>query len=133
MNEHGGVGDGGLHEVHGGDHLQGDGEVLLGLGQGVRQGADGVGEAGKESAIKIYHAEESLDVELGGGERELLDGIDLLREGADPLGVHRVTKEGHGGLGQDTLLQVDGETVLPEPGEYLPQVLLVLLQGPRPY
>ena len=57
------------------------------------------GEAGKEPVIKIHHVEESLDVELGGGEGELLDGGDLLREGADPLGVHRVTQEGHGGLG----------------------------------
>ena len=42
---------------------------------------------------------ESLDVELGGGEGELLDGVDLLREGADPLRVQGVTQEGHGGLG----------------------------------
>ena len=35
------------------DPLWGDGEVLLGLGQGVRQGADNVGEAGKEPAIKF--------------------------------------------------------------------------------
>ena len=76
MDEHGGVGDGGLHVVHGGDHLRGDDEVLLGLGEGVRQGADDVGEAGKEPAIKIHHVEESLDVELGGGEGELLDGVD---------------------------------------------------------
>ena len=56
-----------------------------------------------------------LDIQLGGGEGELLDGGDLLREGADPLGVQRVTQEGHGGLGQDALLQVDGEAVLLEP------------------
>ena len=37
-------------------------------------------ETGK---LRIYRlAEESLDVELGGGEGELLDGVDLLREGA---------------------------------------------------
>ena len=64
MDEHGGVGDGDLHLVDCGDHLRGDGEVLLGLGQGVHQGADDVGEAGKEMAIKIHHAEESLEVEL---------------------------------------------------------------------
>ena len=119
--------------VHGGEHLRGDGEVLLGLGEEVRHGADNVGEAGKEPAVKIHHAEQPLDVELGGGEWELLDGIDLLREGADPLGVHRVTQVDHSGLGQDALLQVDGEAVLPEPGEHLPQVLLVLLQCGRTY
>ena len=62
-----------------------------------------------------------MNVQLGGGEGELLDGVDLLWEGADPLGVHRVTQEGHGGLGQHTLLEVDGEAVLPESGEHLPQ------------
>ena len=106
MDEHGGIGDGGLHVVHGGDHLRGDGEVLLGLGEGVCQGADDVDKAGKESAIKIHHAKQSLDVDLGGGEGEHLDGVDLLREGADPLGVHGVTQEGHGGLGQHALLEV---------------------------
>ena len=100
MDKHGGFGDCGLHVVHGGDHLRGDGEVLLGLGEGVRQGADDVGEAGKETAVKIHHAEQPLDIELGGGEWELFDGGDLLREGANPLGVHGVTQEGHGGLGQ---------------------------------
>ena len=99
MDKHGGTGDGVLHLVHSGDHLRGDGEVLLGLGQGVRQGADDVGKAGKETAIKIHHAKESLDVELGGGEGELLDGVDLFWKGADPLGGHGVTQEGHGGLG----------------------------------
>ena len=57
MDEHGGVGKGCLHMVHGSDHLRGDGEVLLGLGQGVRQGAGDVGEAGKESVVKIHHAQ----------------------------------------------------------------------------
>ena len=133
MDEHGGFGDGGLHVVHGGDHLRGDGEVLLGLGEGVRQGADDMGEAGKEPPVKVHHAEQPLDVELGGGEGQLLDGIDLLREGANPLGVQGVTQEGHSGLGQHTLLEVDGEAVLPESGEHLPQVLLVFLQGPRTY
>ena len=44
-----------------------------------------------------------------------------------------MTQEGQGGLGQQTILDVDGEAVLPESGEHLPQVLLVLLQGPRAY
>ena len=41
--------------------------------------------ARKETAIKVHHAEQSLDVELGGGEGEPLDGIDLLQEGGIPL------------------------------------------------
>ena len=52
-----GLGDGVLHLVHGSDHLWGDGELLLGLGQGVCQGADDVGKAGKETAIKITDTE----------------------------------------------------------------------------
>ena len=44
-------------------------DVVLELLDGGRDGQK------KESAIKIYHAEESLDVELGGGEGELLDGV----------------------------------------------------------
>ena len=40
--------------------IRGDGEVLLGLGEG----ADDVGEAGKEPAVKVHRAEQSLDVEL---------------------------------------------------------------------
>ena len=122
MHKHSGVGDGVLHLVDSGDHLRGDGEILLCLGQGVREGTDDVGEAGKEPVVEVHHAKQSMDVQLRGGEGELVDGVDLLREGADPLGVHRVTKEGHGGLGRDALLQVDGETVLPERGEHLPQV-----------
>ena len=43
-----GLGDGILHLVDGGDHLRSDGEVLLGLRQGVRQGAADMCEAGKE-------------------------------------------------------------------------------------
>ena len=97
---------------------------------GVRLGGWDVGEAGKETAIEIHHAQQALDVQLGGGEGELLDGVDLLRKGADPLQVLRVTEEGHGGLGQCTLLQVHCEAVLPETCEHLPQVLLVLLDGP---
>ena len=46
MHEKGGLGDGVLHLVDGSDHLRGDGEVLLGLGQGVGQGAGDVGKAG---------------------------------------------------------------------------------------
>ena len=57
MDKHGGIGDRDFHLVDCGDHLRGNGEVLLGLGQGVRQGADDVGEAGKESAVKIHHLE----------------------------------------------------------------------------
>ena len=107
MDEHGGIGDGSLHLVHGGDHLRGDGEFLLALGQGGCQGADDVGKAGIEAPIKVTHTEYPMDVYLGRREWELLDGGDLLQEGADPLGVHHVTQEGHGGLGQDALLQVD--------------------------
>ena len=44
-----------------------------------------------------------------------------------------MTQEGNGGLGQHALLEVDGEAVLPQSGEHLPQVLFVLLQGPRTY
>ena len=62
VHKHGSLGDVVLHLVDGGGHLGGNGEVLLGLGQGVCQGADEVGEAEKEAAIKIHHAEESLDV-----------------------------------------------------------------------
>ena len=72
-------------------------------------------------------------VQLGRRERELLDGGDLLREGADPLRVHLVTEEVHGGLGQGTFLQIHGEAVLPETCEHLPQVSLVLLDGARTY
>ena len=128
-----GFGDGVLHLVDGGDHLLGDLEILLGLGQGVHQGADDVGEAGKDMAIKITHPQQSLNIQLGRWHRELLDGRDLLREGADPLGVHRVTEECEGGFGQGTLLQVHGEAVLPEVSEHLPQVLLVLLDGAGTY
>ena len=60
MDKHGGVGDGGLHLVHGGDHLRGDDEVLLGLGEGVRQGTDDVSKAGKEPAVKIMKIKYSL-------------------------------------------------------------------------
>ena len=52
-----GLGDGVLHMVDGGDHLWGDSELLLGLGQGVCQGADNVGKAGKETVKKITHTE----------------------------------------------------------------------------
>ena len=58
-----------------------------------------MGKAGKEAAIEIAHPQESLDVQLGRQWRELPDGGDLLREGADPLGVHGVTEEGHSGPG----------------------------------
>ena len=89
--------DGILHLVDGGDHLHSDDELLLELGQGVCQGADDVGEAKKEAAMKIIHPQQSLDVQLGRRHRELLDSGDLLREGADPLGVRSVTEEGPGG------------------------------------
>ena len=65
-----------------------------------------MGEAGKEPAVKIHHAKQPLGVELGGGEGELLDGVDPLREVVDPLGVQGVTQEGHGGLGQHTFLRL---------------------------
>ena len=70
---------------------------------------------------------------LGRREWELLDGGDLLWEGADPLGVHRVTEKGHSGLGQGAFFQVQGEAVLPEMCEHLPQVSLVRLDGARTY
>ena len=92
-----------------------------------------MGEAGQETAIKITHPQQPLDVQLGHQEQELLDGGDLLREGSDPLGFHRVTEEGHGGLGQGTFLQVHGEAVLPKTCEHLLQVALVLLNGAQTY
>ena len=48
VDEECGFRDGILHLVDGGYHLRGDGELLLGLRQGVHQGADDVGKAGKE-------------------------------------------------------------------------------------
>ena len=55
--KHSSLGDHVLHLVDGSDHLRSDGEVLLDLGQGVNQGADDVGEAGKESAVEVHHPE----------------------------------------------------------------------------
>ena len=52
-----GFGDGVLHLVDGGDHLRGDGELLLGLGQRVRQGADDMGKARKEAVVIVTHTE----------------------------------------------------------------------------
>ena len=53
VHQHSSLGDGVLHLVDGGERLQGDGEVFLGLGQGVHQGADDVGEVGKEAAVEM--------------------------------------------------------------------------------
>ena len=66
MDQHGGVGDGRLQLGHGRDHLRCDGKLLGGAGEGVRQGADDVGEAREETAVEVSHAEEALDVQLGG-------------------------------------------------------------------
>ena len=60
--EHG-VGDGVLHLVDGDDHLLGDGELLLGHGQGVRQRADDVGKAGQEVAVEVLHPQQPLDIQ----------------------------------------------------------------------
>ena len=64
-----------------------------------------MGEAGKEAVVKVTHAKRSLHVQLGRGQRELLDGGGLLLEGADPPGVHFVTQKGHRGLSDDTLVK----------------------------
>lgn len=130
MDQHGGVGDGRLQLGHGRDHLRCDGELLGGEGEGVRQGADDVGEAREETAVEVSHAEEALDVQLGGRRRELLDGGHLLREGADPLVIDYVAEEIDLGLVEDALLEVDGEVVGAEAGEDLSEVELVLLGGP---
>ena len=133
MKDEGGVGDGSLHLIDCIDHFLVDVELLLGGGHGVSQGVDDVGEAGKEMAIKITHPQQSLDVQLGRWRRELSDGGDLLREGADPLGVHHVTEEGRDGLSQDALVHVHSKVVLSQAGEDLPEVLLVLLDVARTY
>ena len=57
VDEESSLGDGVLHLVVGSDHLLGDGELLLGLGPGVCQGEDDVGEVEKETAIKLTQTE----------------------------------------------------------------------------
>ena len=57
MNKEGGFGDGSFHLVNCVEHLLVDGELLCGGGQGVGQGVDYVGKAGKETAIKITDTE----------------------------------------------------------------------------
>ena len=52
-----GLGDGVLHLVDSGDHFPGDGELQLGIGQGVHQGADDEGKVGVKAAIKITRTE----------------------------------------------------------------------------
>ena len=70
----------------------------------------------------------ACDVEQGEGEGGG-KGVGV-PEGPDPLGVHSVIKEGHGGLGEDIFVQVHRQVVLAEAGEDLPKVLLVLLDSP---
>ena len=89
-----------------------------------------MGKVEQEPAVEVGYAQHSLHVKLGRGRRERLDGGDLLWEGADPLGVHFVTEEGHRGLGDDTLFEVYRQMVLLQAGEDLPGVVvLVVLNG----
>ena len=78
MYKKGSLGDGVLHLVDGSDHLRGDGEVLLGLGQGVRQGVGDVGKAGKETAIEIHMLNKrwTSSLEEGRGKGFLFGGGD---------------------------------------------------------
>ena len=64
MYQESGVGDGVLHLI---DHLIDYRELLLGHGQGVRQGTDDVEEAWDESAVEVTHPQQALEVQLGRG------------------------------------------------------------------
>ena len=115
MDQHAGVGD----EVHDGlEHVLSDGELPLGCSQGVSQRTDNVGETWQKTTIKICHAEQPLHVQLGRGQRELLDGYLL----------NHVTKEGNCRLVEDALLHVHRQIVLSKAGEDLPKMVLVVLQ-----
>ena len=50
-------------------------------------------------AVEVAHPQQLFNIQLGRRRRELPDCGDLLREGANPFGVHRVTEEGNGGPG----------------------------------
>ena len=82
--EEGGVGDGELHLIDRVEHVRHVDEPLLAGGQGVSQGADNVGKAGQESEIKITHAQQPLNIQLGGGRGKLLIVVTFSGKGQIP-------------------------------------------------
>ena len=66
---------------------------------------------GKKSAVKVYHAEESLqllDVLRGGA---LFDCGGLLRRGGGTFRRNRVAKKFQGGDSKNTFFQIDGKAI----------------------
>ena len=87
-----------------------------------------MGKAWEKTSIIVYHAQNTLYLQFTRWGRELENGVYLLLQRADALGVH-VSQELHGGAGQRALVNVGGQLRPAEMVEDLPQVDLMLLDG----